>query len=143
MFEELVGGKGYSGGQDKDCMAHLKEDMSVFGMKLDGWRKAARKGGRWFRRVEEGAQLFMRNRHETERRKAGERRAKAAAGPSTADMSTQLEGGGMGEEGREGGEGGGRGRGGKGGVMPKRLKSGSGHHGLEICGPSNGRPKIA
>ena len=32
MFGELVGGKGYSGGQEKDWMAHLKEDMSVFGM---------------------------------------------------------------------------------------------------------------
>ena len=37
----------------------------------------------------------------------------------------------------------GEGGGGKGGVMPKRLKSGSGHHRLEICGPSNGRHKIA
>ena len=35
------------------------------------------------------------------------------------------------------------GGGGKGGVMPKRLKSGSGHHRLEICGPSNGHHKIA
>ena len=30
MFGELVGGKGYSWGQEKDWMAHLKEDMSVF-----------------------------------------------------------------------------------------------------------------
>ena len=29
MFGELVGGKGYSGGQEKDWLAHLKEDMSV------------------------------------------------------------------------------------------------------------------
>ena len=36
------------------------------------------------------------------------------------------------------GEGGGRGY-----VMPKRLKSGFGHHRLESCGPSNGRLKIA
>ena len=36
MFGELVGGKGYSGGQEKDWMAHVKEDMSVFGMKLEG-----------------------------------------------------------------------------------------------------------
>ena len=36
MFGELVGGKGYSGGQEKDWMAHLKEDMSVFGMKFQG-----------------------------------------------------------------------------------------------------------
>ena len=27
--------------------------------------------------------------------------------------------------------------------MPRRLKSGSGHHRLGICGPSNGRHKIA
>ena len=40
---ELVGGKGYSGGQDKDWMAHLKEDMSVFETKFERWRKAAQK----------------------------------------------------------------------------------------------------
>ena len=27
-FGELVGGKGYSGGQEKDWMVHLKKDMS-------------------------------------------------------------------------------------------------------------------
>ena len=27
--------------------------------------------------------------------------------------------------------------------MPKRLRSGSGHHRLEACGPSNGRHKLA
>ena len=37
MFGELVGGKGYSGGQEKDWMVHLKEDISVFGMKFEGW----------------------------------------------------------------------------------------------------------
>ena len=42
------------------------------------------------------------------------------------------------------GRGEGRGRaGGRGGVLPKTLKAGSGHHRLEICGPSNGRHKIA
>ena len=29
MFGELVGGKGYSGGQEKDLVAHLKEDIYV------------------------------------------------------------------------------------------------------------------
>ena len=103
MFGEFVGDKGYSGGQEKGWMDHLKEDMSVFGMKFEGWRKAAQKAGRWFRRVEEGAELFM---HETERRKAAERRAKAAAAPSTVGISKQPGGG---------GRGGGRGKGGKGG----------------------------
>ena len=37
MFGEFVGGKGYSGGQEKDWMDHLKEDMSVFEMKFEGW----------------------------------------------------------------------------------------------------------
>ena len=83
MFGELVGGKDYSGGQEKDWMAHLKEDMLVFGMKFEGWRKAAQKAGRWFRRVEEGAELFMQKWHETQKRKAAARRAKAAAAPST------------------------------------------------------------
>ena len=61
MFGKLVGGKGYSGGQEKYWIDHLKEGMSVFGIKFDGWRKVAQKAGRWFRRIEEGAELFMRN----------------------------------------------------------------------------------
>ena len=68
-------------------MAHLKEDMSVFGMKFEGWRKAAQKAGRWFRQVEEGAELFMRDWHETERREASERHAKAAAALFTIGIS--------------------------------------------------------
>ena len=61
IFGELVGGKGYSEGQGKDWLVHLKkEDTSVFGMNFEGWRKAAQKAGRWFRRVEEGAEFFMR-----------------------------------------------------------------------------------
>ena len=83
MFGEFVGGKSYSGGQEKDWMDNLKDNVSVFDMEFEGWRKAAHKAGRWFRRVEEGAELFMRNWHEAERRKAAERRAKAAAAPST------------------------------------------------------------
>ena len=102
VFGELVGGKGYSGGQEKDWLAHLKEDMSVF-MKFEGWLKASQKAGRWLRRVEGGAELFMRKWHETERRRAPERRAKAAAAPSTGGISKRLRGGGRGE----GGEGGG------------------------------------
>ena len=49
MFGELVGGKGYSGGQEKDWLVHLKEDTPVFGMKFEGWRKAAQKTGRCVR----------------------------------------------------------------------------------------------
>ena len=72
MYEELVGGKRYLGGQEKHWMAHLREDTSIFGTKFEEWRKASQKAGRWFRRVDEGAELFMRNWHETERRRAAE-----------------------------------------------------------------------
>ena len=41
MFGELVGGESCSRGQEKDRMALLKEDMSVLGMKFEGWPKAA------------------------------------------------------------------------------------------------------
>ena len=36
VFWELIGGNGYSGGQEKDWLVHLKEDKSVFGMKCKG-----------------------------------------------------------------------------------------------------------
>ena len=39
MFGELVGGKDNSAGQENGWMAHLKEDMSVIGMKFEGWRR--------------------------------------------------------------------------------------------------------
>ena len=45
---EFVGGKGYSGGKEKDWLDHLKEDMPVFGMNFEGWRKASQRAGRWF-----------------------------------------------------------------------------------------------
>ena len=142
MFGELVGGKGYSGGQEKHWVVHLKEDMSVFERKFEGWRKNARKAGIWFRRVEQGAASCMRKWLDTGRCKAAERHAKAAVAPSTVGTSKRPGGGGRGER-EEGGRGEeGRG-GGEGGVLPKRLKSGSGHHRPEADGPSNDRQKLS
>ena len=63
MFGEMLGGKGYSGEQERDWMKDLEEDPKAFGIKFEGWREAAQKVGRWFRRVEEGAELFMRKWH--------------------------------------------------------------------------------
>ena len=37
MSGELVGSKGFSGGQEKDWMDNLREDMPVFRMKFEGW----------------------------------------------------------------------------------------------------------
>ena len=55
--------------------------------------------------------------------------------------SVSLSGRGGGRAGK--GEGEKERRGGRGGVLPKRLKSGSGHQRLKNCGPSCGRHKIA
>ena len=54
--------------------------------------------------------------------------------------SESLRGGGKGGAG-EGERGGPEGR--RGGVLPKRLKFGSGHLRLDVCGPSNGRKNLA
>ena len=80
-----------------------------------------------------------------QRRKAAERRAKAAAAPSIVGISKQPGGGGrgLGEGGVGKGEREGGGMGGRGSVMPKRLKSGFGHLRIDSCGPCNGRHKIA
>ena len=43
MFGEVVGGNGYSGGQEWDSMGYLEEGLEEFGIKLEGWREAARK----------------------------------------------------------------------------------------------------
>ena len=43
MFGELVGGEGYSRGQESDWMVHLKENIMEFGTKFEGWPKAAYK----------------------------------------------------------------------------------------------------
>ena len=74
IFGQLVGGKGYAGGQENDWMVvgksdcggqqndwmvRMKEDMSAFGLEFGGWRKAGQKASRWFRRVGEGAESFM------------------------------------------------------------------------------------
>ena len=39
----LVGGKGYSGRQEKDWTVHLREYMSAFGIIFQGWRNGARR----------------------------------------------------------------------------------------------------
>ena len=68
MFGEMAGGKDYSGGQEWDWMKGLEEDLKAFDIKFEGWREAAQKVGRWFRRVEEGAEVFVRKWHKDEKR---------------------------------------------------------------------------
>ena len=48
MFGEMLGGKGYSAGQEWDWMQDLEEYVNAFGIKFEGWHEAAQKVGRWF-----------------------------------------------------------------------------------------------
>ena len=119
MLREFVGGKGYSGGQDKDRMGHLKENMSVFGINLEACRNTAQKAEDGFdeKRRERSCSRGSLCDRETQ---AGERPEKAASGLFTV---ASLAAGGR----RGGGEEGGGGKGifwegvGKGVVLPKRL----------------------
>ena len=38
---EMLGGKGYSGGQEWDWMNDLEEDLKAFGIKFEAWRETA------------------------------------------------------------------------------------------------------
>ena len=116
-------------------MRYLKEDLKEFGIKLEGWREAAQKTGRWFRRVEEGAEVFMREWHniKDEKEASAERHRTAATAtkPLTprAQNGREEEGakGGRGGRGDEGGRGGTRGGEGGGGLL-NRLTPGYGDH---------------
>ena len=106
-------------------MVGLEEDTTEFGKKFEGWGNAAQKAGRWFRRVEERAEAFMRKSHDSEGCRAAERHAKAAAVPPLAVTSMR--------------------RGGGKGVLPKIMKSGSGHRRPDVtmCVSSHGRKYLA
>ena len=67
MFGEMLGGKGYSGAQEWDWMEDDEEDLKAFGIKFEGRPEAAQKVGRWFRRVQEGAEVCMRKGHKEKR----------------------------------------------------------------------------
>ena len=47
-------------------MNDLEEDLKAFGIYFKGWREAAQKVGRWFRRVDEGAEAFIGTCHNDE-----------------------------------------------------------------------------
>ena len=91
MFGEMVGGKGYTGGQEWDRMRYLEEDLEEFGIKLESWREVAQETGRWFRRVEEGAEVFMRKWHKDEKEVSAERHRIAATTTTTVDAKARAQ----------------------------------------------------
>ena len=72
-------------------MRYLEEDLKDFGLKLEGWREAEQKAGRWFRRVEEGAEFFMRKWHKDEREASAERYRMAAITTTTVDANARAQ----------------------------------------------------
>ena len=59
MVVEMFGGWGYSGGEKRDRMKDLEEDVKATGIKFNMDHEAARKVGRWHRWVGEGPDVFM------------------------------------------------------------------------------------
>ena len=50
----------------------FEEDLKAFGIKFEGWREAAQKVSRWFLRVEDGAEVLMRDWHKNEKEATAE-----------------------------------------------------------------------
>ena len=71
-------------------MKDLEKDLDAFSIKFEGWRGAAQKAGRWFRRVEEGAEVFMRKWHEGEKAATAERHRTVASVTLTGGASTRA-----------------------------------------------------
>ena len=60
MFGNLVGGKGYSGGQDKDWMVRLAEDVAELDVEVRTVEKGCIEGRQIVSTVEEEAETCMR-----------------------------------------------------------------------------------
>ena len=95
MFWEMVGGKGYSGRQEWDWMRYIEEDLKEFDINLEGWCEAEQKAGRWFGRVEEGGEVFMRKWHRDMKEASAVQHRMAATPITTVDANVG------GEKGRE------------------------------------------
>ena len=51
MFAELVGGAVSAGGQEKEWMGCLRDDLRAFGIETDQWRIAAQDAEEWYKTV--------------------------------------------------------------------------------------------
>ena len=75
MFGELVGGAGCVGGQEKEWMGCILDDLRAFGINVDQWTTAAQDEGEWRRTAEQGTEHFMTKCIVAEKAKAGLRHA--------------------------------------------------------------------
>ena len=90
MLGEMFRGKGLSREQAWDWRTDLGEDLKAFGIKFEGWREAAQTVGRWFRRVDEGAEVFMRKWYKDENEATAERHRTVATAALTDGASTRA-----------------------------------------------------
>ena len=58
LFEELVGGAGCVGGQEKEWMGCFLDALRAFGINADQWTTAAQGKGEGRRMAEQGAEHF-------------------------------------------------------------------------------------
>ena len=75
MFEEMVGGAGCVGSQEKGWMGCFLDDRRAFGINADQWMTPAQGEGEWRRTAEQGAEHFMAKWIVIEKTKAGLRHA--------------------------------------------------------------------
>ena len=75
MFEEMVGGAGCVGGQEKEWMECFLDDLRAFGINADQWTTAAQYEREWRRTAEQGAEHFMAKWIVAEKTRAGLRHA--------------------------------------------------------------------
>ena len=59
MFGKMVGGAGCVGGQEKEWLGYILDDLRAFGINADQWRTAAKNAGDWRRTAEQGAEHVM------------------------------------------------------------------------------------
>ena len=71
MFGELVGGAGCVGGQEKEWMGCLLDDLRAFGINAGQWTAAAQDEGNCRKTTEHGAERFMAKQITAEKARAG------------------------------------------------------------------------
>ena len=69
------GGRGFRGGQEKEWMGCLLDDLRAFGIQTDQWRIAAQDAEEWYKTVKQGAEFFMTKWIAAERAKTAIRHA--------------------------------------------------------------------
>ena len=146
IFGELLGVRASQGVKSRTSCAY-EGGYAALWNQVRRVAKGCSAARRWFRRVEEETQLLFFRNDVRWRDAELQSDAPRARQPRRLSAYQNHRGkGGWREGGRRGGgcgDGGGGGGGRRGGVMPKRLKSGSGHHCLDIWCPSNSRHKLA